>query len=306
MTARRIVSLVLVLCLLAGSLVVTILDAFRPETLTWKRVFGFFGLGSVSDIEAPLKVHVLDVGKADCIVIECEDKVVLIDSGYYDFSDQILNYLRHLGVDGIDLAVLTHPHSDHVGSMAKLIAAFPTDRLLLSLPPDDLTGYADSYATLLTLSAQAQIEILHPAVDDSFELGALYFYVLSPSQRVKNENDNSIVLRMEYGDVSFLFMGDAEEPVEKELCATFPDLRADVIKIGHHGSATSTSDELLDAVLPRYAVISVGEDANNLPKESVLERLRRRNIECLRTDFDGTCIFTSDGEKIEVKTEEGN
>ena len=300
----RLISMLLCACLLIAGAVVAFLDAERPEVLTWRRVFKTLGLGSVSDVDAPMQVHVLDVGKADCILVRCEDKNILIDSGYYDAGDQILNYLNYLQVDALDMAVVTHPDADHTGSMAKILSEIHTDRLLLTRSPQDLSGYADSYRTLLNKVREMETEVIYAAVDDSFEFGDLYVYVLSPARRYDSENDNSIVLRMEYLDTSYLFMGDAEEMAEREICRSFPEIASDFIKIGHHGSATSTTAMLLDAVKPRYAAISVGEDNSNLPKEEVLERLSEREIEFYRTDFDGTCVFYSDGETIAVKIEE--
>ena len=301
----RLISILLCVCLLIVGAVVAFLDAERPEVLTWRRVFKTLGLGSVSDVDAPMQVHVLDVGKADCILVRCEEKNILIDSGYYDASDQILNYLKYLRIDTLDMAVVTHPDADHTGSMAKILSKIHTDRLLLTRPPLDVSGYANSYRTLLREVQEMETEVSYAAVDDSFEFSQLYVYVLSPARRYDSENDNSIVLHMEYLDTSYLFMGDAEEAAEREIFRSFPGLESDFIKIGHHGSATSTTAMLLDTVKPRYAAISVGEDNSNLPKEEVLERLRERNIEFYRTDFDGTCVFYSDGETIGVKTEEG-
>ncbi len=300
---RPVWGIVLAAVLLLSSLSVTAFDLWQPDTFSWKQVFRVAGLGGVGDVQSPMKVHVLDVGKADCILIECEGSTVLIDSGYYDYSDRIINYLRHLGIPSLDLAVLTHADSDHAGTMAKLLDAFPADRLLMAEPPENLEGYSDSYRALATRAGE-ECELVEPRVDDCYTFGNLYLYVLSPEHVFPDENDNSIVLRAEYKDTSFLFMGDAEKAAEQEMCERFSDLQSDVIKIGHHGSETSTSETLLHAVNPKYAIVSVGEDRNNLPRESVLERLEARKIQVFRTDFDGTCVFASDGETITVYTQE--
>ena len=143
----------------------------------------------------------------------------------------------------------------------------------------------------------------HPKAGNSFSIGQLNLMFLGPVQAGNDTNNNSIILKLVYGKTKFLLTGDAEKEEEQSLLAAGEDLGADVLKVGHHGSDTSTTSEFLDAVRPKYAAISVGSDSNNLPKATVSRRLADDGISVYRTDINGTIIFLSNGRNISVKTE---
>jgi competence protein ComEC len=272
----------------------------------WKKVFQFFGLGSFSDCadDWPLAVHFLDVGKADCIFVECNGHYVLVDGGTEDRSQQISSYLKSRGVQALDCVVNTHPDSDHIGGLKEVIEKFRVSRYLSPSLPTSLIPKSTEYLEVLTAIRNTNLKEEHPSASSSFFVGPMRVSVLGPITSGTNTNNNSIVLKLSYGETNFLLMGDAEKEEETSLLASGADLSATVLKIGHHGSDTSSSEAFLQAVKPKYAVISVGDDSNNLPKVTVSKRLSDNGIDVYRTDLNKTIIFLSDGKSVSVKTEE--
>lgn len=272
---------------------------------TWRNVFTFFGLRDFSAAadSAPLSIHVLDVGKADSILIECGEDDLLVDGGTADRGGSVAAYLKRRGVTNLDAVVNTHPDDDHIGGLADVLQTFPTARYLSPDVPKQLIPSTEEYRSVQNVLKLKGIKEEHPSAGESFWAGKLLVQVLGPVTPGADTNNNSIVLKLTYGTVRFLLMGDAGTPEEKTLLGAGRDLSADVLKVGHHGSSTSTSQEFLDAVKPRYAAISVGYDTNKLPKLAVLQRLTDAGVTFFRTDVSGTLIFMTDGKNITVKTE---
>lgn len=271
----------------------------------WKRVFQFFGLGRFSDCAdgSPLAIHIQDVGKADSIFIECNGHYMLVDGGTADRGRQVCSYLKSRGVHSVDCVVNTHPDSDHIGGLKDVLEKFRVSRYLSpSLPPALIpksTEYLEVQATL----RRTQLKEEHPAAGSSFFVGPMRVSVLGPVTTGTSTNNNSIVLRLSFGKTNFLLMGDAEKEEEMSLLDSGTDLSATVLKIGHHGSDTSSTEAFLRAVKPKYAAISVGDDSNNLPKVVVSKRLSDEGIAVFRTDLNKTVVFLSDGKSVSVKTE---
>ena len=271
----------------------------------WQKIFRFFGLGDFSSCAdgAPLAVHVLDVGKADSIFIECSGHDILVDGGTADRGKQVVSYLKKRGVKTLDLVVNTHPDSDHIGGLQNVLLSFPVRHYYSPALTKNLLPNSAEYHSVQKALEIKKIGEEHPKAGSSFSIGQLNILVLGPVQTGSDTNNNSIILKLIYGKTRFLLTGDAENEEEKSLLAAGEDLGADVLKVGHHGSDTSTTPEFLDAVKPKYAAISVGSDSNNLPKAAVSRRLADYGVSVYRTDISGTIIFLSDGKNISVKTE---
>lgn len=273
--------------------------------LNWKNAFRFCSLGNYSDCAdgSPFAVHVLDVGKADSIFIECSGHYLLVDGGTSDRGSQVSDYLRQRGVKTLDCVVNTHPDQDHIGGLRDVLLNFKIRRYLSPALPAGLIPDSQEYSGVENALKSKQISEEHPKPGTRFFVGSTQVSVLGPVTVGNSTNNNSIILKLKFGKTSFLLMGDAEKEEEKSLLSSREDLSANVLKVGHHGSDTSTTPNFLKAVNPRYAAISVGDDSNNLPKSSVSKHLADAGIAVYRTDISGTVIFLSNGKTISVKTQ---
>ena len=253
--------------------------------------------GPVSQVEGDLMVHFLDVGQADSILLQCDGETMLIDGGNVDDGQFIVSYLDRLGIEELDIVVNTHPHEDHVGGLASVMAVFPTKRVLGSM-----NNYGTrAFDNFLHYIDQQRLELELPLANDQFTLGGAVFTVLGPVNTYPEINDMSLVLLMEYGNTTFLFTGDMEKFAEEDMLRFHEgkDLKVDVLKVGHHGSSSSTGYYLLHETDPDYAVISVAAvNDYGHPHEEVISRLEDAQITFFRTDKLGTVIATSDGEQI--------
>lgn len=244
----------------------------------------------------PLFVEFIDVGQGDSVLVVAPDgKSMLIDAGDSGNFPVIQKRLQEHGVTKIDVLVATHPHADHIGSMSEVIKNFPIGEIYMP----EITHTSKTFENLLyTIQGKNYgINIGEKGIKIPFGNTAS-MTVLSPSGTPKDLNNASIVLMLQYGKNKFLFMGDAEKEAESSLSG---DLSADVIKIGHHGSSTSTTRAFIEKVSPTFAVISVGKgNSYGHPTEDVLARLHDLKIKTYRTDLSGHITFTSDGEKVTV------
>lgn len=247
--------------------------------------------------ESDFWIRFLDVGQADSALVMCGGNYLLIDGGNVADSNLIYSCLKAEGVETLDYIVCTHGHEDHVGGLSGALNACGVKTVLSSCEQYD----TDAFRNFVKYVGRANAQIKIPEVGDEYELGGAAFTILSPSQRYENENNNSIVLRITYGGTSFLFMGDAEREAERDILDGGFALESDLIKIGHHGSETSTSYVFLREVMPDYAIISVGKNNSyGHPDEAVLSRLRDADVTVLRTDQSGDILIQSDGKKISV------
>lgn len=251
----------------------------------------------------PLNVYFLDVGKADAIVIQYEEYTILIDTGTYDSAEEIDVFLRKLKVKEISRVFLTHPDKDHIGGLYPLYQRYNIDELIYPKVPTDLEPDSEEYALFLQITEDKDIESIEIAKEDSIDTGALKIDILSPFDKAKTTNDLSLVIKLTYKDVSVLFCGDIEKKAENYLLDINADLSADVIKIAHHGSKTSSQKEFLEKVGADYAVISTGHDKNKLPNKSVLKRIENFDMDIYRTDSDGNIHMMTNGDEIIFATE---
>lgn len=260
--------------------------------------------GVQATAETGLQIHFIDVGQADAAVILCDDEVLMIDGGNKGDSSLIYSYLtKTLGLEHIDYMIGTHAHEDHIGGLPGALNACTVGTVYCPVTEydteafQDFKKYAEKQAGALTV----------PSVGDSFNVGSATVQILSPAYEYDNPNDTSIVVKIVYGDTAFLFTGDAEWDPEHDMIDSGYDLSATLLKVGHHGSDTSSSYVFLREVMPQYAVISVGEgNAYGHPTEDTLSRLHDAGTVVYRTDVCGNIICYSDGSMITFETENTN
>ena len=281
---------------------------------TLKKADSEFGSSSSPDdltLDLPgsgtVSVHFIDVGQGDSILVSGSGQNVLIDAGENDQGETVLSYLAEQGVGSIDLAVGTHPHSDHIGGMDTVIEGITVKELLMPDVPDSIVPTTRTHLSLLSAAEKEGTEMLYGYPGDSFSLCGGTFTVLGPTADYKDLNNESLVIRFDYGETSFLFTGDQEKDAEKDLIDSDAKLSADVLKVGHHGSRTSTSKAFLSAVDPQIAVIECGTGNDyGHPHTEVMDRLEQADITVYRTDLDGNIVITTGGKHgdLKVKTDQ--
>lgn len=245
----------------------------------------------------PLKAHFLDVGQADSILIQLPNaQTILIDGGNAADGDFIAKYIKDLSITKVDYLIGTHPHEDHIGGLAAIIKTFDIGKIYMP----KLVHTSETYTNLLTTIKEKMLTIQEPVPGTSIiDMDYLKFTILAPnSDEYENINNYSIVAKLTYKSNSFLFAGDAEKLSEDEMLLRKYDLKADVFKVGHHGSTSSTSPAFALAVSPEYSIVSVGKDNTyNHPDNIIINRLKMYG-EVYRTDIDGTIIIASDGQNF--------
>lgn len=250
--------------------------------------------------QSGLTVHFLDVQHADSIFLACDGQYALVDGAFPETGDRIVNYLREQGVSELDLVVGTHPHGDHIGGLPTVLDAFPTDTVWTSQLP-----YTNDYVSDFTTAVQRNgAAFAQPRPGETFQLGGATIDVIGPlNLRYEDANDLSLVLRVTYGNTRFLLTGDMEEVAEKELVEAGVDLKADVLKVGHHGSNSSTSYRFLRAVAPTYGVISLAAfNEHGHPHRDPMSRLMDADVTIYRTDKMYDIVAYSDGETVTFTT----
>ncbi len=256
---------------------------------------------------AGLRVHILDVGQADCILIQGPEKVLVIDGGESGDASTIIQYLQKQGVERIDYYLNTHPHSDHYGGITQVMQAIPTGEFFHHPVPEEHTPTTRSYQKLIQylLDSKTKTTVLDPG--DTLDLGGgAVLTILAPLEGYEDMNNNSLVGRLTFGERAFLFTGDAEKKSEKAILESGVELSADVYSIPHHGSNTGMTQKFLNQVKPQYATISVGKDNDyGHPHRDTIQRLSEGEIPCLRTDLLGNIVFETDGKTLSLSTDRG-
>lgn len=256
--------------------------------------------------DGDLQITVIDVGNADSILIQSDGQAMLIDAGERGDGDEVLAALEDNGVTALDHVIATHADSDHIGGMKTVLEGIEVKNYIMSFMPKGYTPDTKTYTDLLETIDELNIQLTEAAVGQSFVLGEATVDILGPAEDFEDNNDQSVICKVTFGEKKFLFMGDAETAAEQALLETAADLSADVLKVGHHGSNTSTGEELLDRVDPSIALITCGADNSyGHPDAEVLERLKDADVEIYRCDVNGTIILRSDGKTVEVTPEKG-
>ena len=246
------------------------------------------------------EVHFIDVGQADSALIICDGHYMLIDGGNAEDSDLVYAYLERHGGERLDYMVATHAHEDHIGGLSGALNYAAVDVAYCPVAEHNTKVFQNM---VKYLSEQGK-SLTVPEPGDKFRLGSAQVEVLGPVREYSDTNNTSIVLRVDYGETSFLFTGDMETKAEKDLIESGADLHATVLKAGHHGSYTSSSYQFLREVMPKYIVISVGEgNKYGHPSQEILSRYRDVGAEVYRTDMQGHIIAASDGKTVTFHTE---
>ena len=245
------------------------------------------------------EVHYLDVGQGDCSLVLCDGHAMLIDGGEASESSKVYAYLKAHGINHLDYMLATHAHSDHIGGLSGALNYATVDTAFCPVTEYD----SKTFSSMVKYLSNQGLGITVPSAGDRFMLGSATVQVLGPQKNYEDPNDTSIVLKVTYGETSFLFTGDAERTAESDIIAAGYDLRSTVLKVGHHGSDTSTSYPFLREIMPEYAVIQVGKDNSyGHPTEDTLSRLRDADVKVYRNDLQGDIVCSSDGKAVSFTT----
>ena len=247
-----------------------------------------------------LEMHFIDVGQGDCILVLSENTSMLIDAGTRESGHIITEYIKSLGINNLDYFVGTHPHDDHLGGAAAVVRELSPETVFMTEEFSDAYFYENLLDTLI----KENISVTVPEIGCRYREEDFDFKFISPYENFKDTNDNSLVMMINFGNTNMLFMGDAEKKVEQKLLEE-QDLKADVLKVGHHGSRYASNYDFLRAVDPTVAVIQ-SEKGNMYghPHKEALERLSEAGANVLRCDELGTIVLKSDGNKIYYNDEE--
>lgn len=245
-----------------------------------------------------LTVHFVDVGQGDCILIVSDNQTMLIDAGNNKDGSEVVKYIKDQGIKKLDYVIGTHPDADHIGGLDNVIKAFDIGKVYMPKKQHNTKTFED----VLVAIKNKGLKVTSPKVGDTLKLGDAVVTFLGPVSSYEDNNNNSIVVKVEHGKNSFLMTGDASLDAEVDLLKNKEALQADVLKVGHHGSHSSTSKKFLEAVKPTYAVISCGVDNSyGHPHKETMNYLNNAGITIYRTDQDQTIRMTSDGKELTIK-----
>ena len=249
--------------------------------------------------EPTLKAHFIDVGQGDATLLEFDGHAVLIDAGHWK-SSQAVDYLKKIGVTGIDLAIGTHPDADHIGQLAQVIGEFNVDEVWMPGNPST----SNTYLNVLQSIEASGTDYYEPQAGEIFDIGKMKIEVLYPDQLTGAANEESISLKLTYGKIRFVFTGDAGVKEEEWMIGSGADLRAEILHLGHHGSNTSSGKEFLEAVSPETAIYSAGVDNSyGHPHAEVLAAVENTGAEIYGTDVNGSVIIETDGNSYKAVPE---
>lgn len=243
-----------------------------------------------------MKVHFLDVDQGLSILVQLGDDVLVYDGGERDTSSFVVAYLKEQGVTEIDYLISSHYDADHVSGLIGCLYAFDVKQVIGS----DYVHDSKLYTSFMTAVEEEGLQVQYPAVGTQYAMGEAVITILSPKEIVGDSNSNSVAIRLSYGESDFIFTGDADYKSEREMIASGLDLDCEVLSVGHHGSASATSEKFLVATTPEYAVISCGKDNGyGHPHKETLQFLNEYEVEILRNDELGTIVAETNGEKLE-------
>lgn len=271
----------------------------------------FVGVGNIGGNEPAnsyvdsFEVHFIDVGQGDCTLVKCDGKTLLIDAGENGHEEKVATYLRSEGIDTLDFILCSHQHSDHMGGLPETVTEFGVETVIMPRLTEKQTPTNKTYTAFLNALKQSGASVKAAVPGDKYTLGSAEFEILGPvSDDAEDLNNMSAVMMLTYKDKKFLFTGDAEKEEELEILATDCDLKCDVLKVGHHGSKTSSSKEFLSAASPDICVIQCGRDNDyGHPHKQALDRLKKYTSEIYRTDICGDIVIACENGELSVNYE---
>lgn len=250
-------------------------------------------------LDGTISVHFIDVGQGDAALIQTEKGNILIDAGTASSKEDLLGYLDALSVNKIAYAIFTHPHADHIGGAEAVLHEYTVEHVILP----DIIHTSATFEKMITAIEEERCGVTEGVAGHSFTMGEVTVDLLAPVYADNDLNNMSVVAKITYGNVSFLFTGDAEDASEAAMLSeSFYALDADIIKVGHHGSSSSSTAKFLNAVSPELAIISCGKDNDyGHPHREVVSRLESMNVPYYRTDEEGSIVITTDGNTYTIK-----
>ena len=252
-------------------------------------------------VDGNAEISVIDVGQGDAILIQTASEVVLIDAGPGSSKNALLDYLVFRGVESIDYAVFTHPHEDHIGGAAMVMENFAVKNVILP----DVVHTSSTFENMIDAIEKSGAAVHQAIYGTEYDIGGIRLTILAPISKEYDElNDYSVVVRMDYGETSFMFTGDAEALVERQMLEKYSPamLDCDFMKASHHGSSTSNTREFLEAVSPDIIAISCGKgNSYGHPHKEVMAEFADMGVDIYRTDTMGTLVFVTDGKEIKAK-----
>lgn len=282
-------------------LLVAVLSLFLTKTfIPIDKVFEESGLRNTQQASADkMYVSFIDVGQGNCTLLRCSGKAILVDSGEVGAAQTVINYIKNLGIDELNCVLVTHPHTDHMGAMTKILYEFKIDDLIMPEIPEEIIPTNKTYEKFLTAVSDNAGNVIAAKPGETYSYGEMKLEIFAPLRDYDNLNDMSAVSRISYGDTSVMFTGDATTTVEKDLLKKNINYSATVLNVGHHGSKTSSSEAWLRAVNPKYAVICCGVNNDyGHPHSLITKRLEEFGIEYFETDLLGTIVFESDSKNF--------
>lgn len=262
---------------------------------------------SKQGMSAPLPVpedgevlfHFIDVGQGDSILVTSKDGNMLIDTSEQEAREDLDAYLKAAGVEKLKYLVLTHPDADHIGNADYIVENYDVENVVMT----DHVATTKTYERLLDAIEERNVNVIVPKPGYEFSIGALKNTVIAPTEKYDDPNEMSIVIKAVYGSTSVMLTGDAETESESDICRYWEAdaLKCDILKVGHHGSSSSTTEDFLKAVSPKIAIISCGEgNKYGHPHSEITDRLAEANVKVYRTDVDGSIIFRTDGNELQL------
>lgn len=266
----------------------------------WNDVFAFCGISA--DMNSEISFSFIDVGSADACYVRCGNKHILIDTGQSLTYDRLWAYLKRNGCTHLDAVIISHPESDHMGAAADVIRDFGTDVLYMPSVSAEFEPQNAEYERFCNSLKEYSVNAINPQISSSTKVGELGIDFISPQKDFGSLNGNSLVVRITYKSKAFLFTGDMVKATEEFLLSCGTELKCDVLKVAHHGSKTSSSEEFLHAASPEIAVVSVADDDVYLPDYYTMALINSCCDELYVTATDRTVVITSDGSNLKVKT----
>lgn len=267
---------------------------------SWNQIFSACGVSKSTD--SAISFSFINVGSADACYIKCGDKNILIDGGTSLTSDKLCAYLKRNGCTHLDAVIASHPDSDHIGGIASVIDAFGADVIYESNLQENLIPDTFEYKRYQNSIIENNADVITPKIPSSEKIGDVTLNFISPTSSYDTTNDCSLVVKLEYKEISALFTGDISKDVEENLINSNLELKSDILKVSHHGSKTASTEDFLQSVSPQISVVSVGMYDNTLPDGVTMARINKYSGALYRTDRDGTVIINSDGKTLDVQT----